>query len=319
MVRNIDPLIVMAWRESKGFFINTCVFLGFALVIFWLRKCRDRHGIGFLAQVGFLGINLTSLILIARQWHSYHIGFVALAGENSGLIDREITIMDRMDTAFLSCISATTTVWMVVVMYKQSKQKEPESRGVKEAMAQLLLIVSWVLTLLVVQAKLPQAQYKNMPGAELYIPTSFEMDLEALTDQWFATGLYGRLFVWVAALILADTLACTMIKGVSLLISNFSPMIRDIKMKARCRKKHRRAKSKRHTGIAAKSHAAVFPGGAPSARRKVLPAWLNVRDDKDVDIELQLPPPVAQRYSSSMSETSTLFASQEDISELQYL
>ncbi|EAS30652.3 uncharacterized protein CIMG_06131 [Coccidioides immitis RS] len=206
MVMEIDPAIVWGWRESRGFFINSCVFLCLLILTFALRRRIRSQNIllTYSTRISLLAINIIALAIISAQWVRYDKAFRYLDDKYPDIIRKQVVSMQWINIIFVVVTILGSVSWIGTCL---GGRRGPESSIPKNMMAHFAAAYAWLQTLPSAQAMLPNASYSNMPGAELYKPTNSELNLVDLANAWCYGGLAARSAVLFASIIVANTIS----------------------------------------------------------------------------------------------------------------
>lgn len=156
--------------------------------------------------------NLAFIVLLSRQWYSYHTAFERLDKEFPNQIYLPVHIALYLGI-FFSCLLICVVVLILLSLWRprlflgpSRRDEEVRHRGTGRPfnphqynqplmnwVNQLLLTCLWILTCVSMQAKLPGATYANMHDAHLFPPSRLEVPLNALANAHFYLGIVAWL------------------------------------------------------------------------------------------------------------------------------
>lgn len=206
---SIDPAFVLFFRESPSWSIVTVFF---CCCLFASKKASKpgQRNIRVLLQGGMVASNLTLIILLGRQWYSYHRAFLALDEEMPNQIYIPVHVALYLGILF-SCLILGVVVliflglWRPRIILRKSRLDEEARHSYSGTdynpelynqpfiswINQFSLTCTWIITCVSMQAKLPGAAYANMLDAHLFPRSWFELSLNVLANAHLYLGIVG--------------------------------------------------------------------------------------------------------------------------------
>lgn len=204
--------------------IVTVVFYCCLFASFRARKLGQRN-MPVLFQAGMVASNLTMIILLGRQWYSYHVAFFTLDKQRPNQIQVPVLIASSRDVISLfliSCVIFTVFIglWCPNVILRESQLDEEArhsyagteynphlyNQPFRSWVSQLSLACAWIITCVSMQAKLPGATYANMKDAYLFPPSRLELSLNALAMAHLFLGIGGWMILALGVFLFGKTL-----------------------------------------------------------------------------------------------------------------
>ncbi|KAK2766136.1 hypothetical protein FQN54_007652 [Arachnomyces sp. PD_36] len=210
---NIDPALVFFCSE---FWPVLLITINFHIGLFLARKTRilgHRH-LPVLLRGLMIFWNINIIILLCIRWYTYIRAFLALDKEFPDQISMQVHNAAAIWVVFsiiLGCLVLLTllSIWRPRCLLGAGRIDEESRHNDRENetstlpnpdlynqhfqswLVHISLVFAWLLTGISIQAKLPGAEYKNMPNAENFPPSGLQVPLKTLAELYFWLGLAG--------------------------------------------------------------------------------------------------------------------------------